>query len=288
MAPPFPQIEEADARGDVAALYDEVRATLRSTCVPDVFRALALHPAYTVPAWDGLKGNLASVDAEQLAGQVRIAVIDRLKPIVAERSLPSIAVERDARDEIRGVLEACFYVVPKAFVAATALREAWQGRPIGGRGGPPPRTVPRGAPASMPRLSLVDPAAADLRIRRLFDDATGRLGHPVVPSVYRALARWPAYLESVWEPLTDSALAAGHRDAASALVKITARGCRGLPIPFEFSRAMAARSVDGATLASIDSILSGFQPAMSDIMLQVARLLRDLDRGPGGRSSRRG
>src|SRR5262245_63649834 len=96
----------------------------------------------------------------------------------------------ETRGDIRAVLEAFFYVIPKAFVAVTALEEAWEGRPIRGRAGPPPRSVPRGAPSSMPSVRLVDHAADDARVRRVFDDAIGALGRPVVPSLYRALAGW--------------------------------------------------------------------------------------------------
>ena len=57
-------VEEGDAHGDIAAFYDDVRATIRSTFVPAVFRSLALHPAYVLPAWAALRANLASTEAE--------------------------------------------------------------------------------------------------------------------------------------------------------------------------------------------------------------------------------
>ena len=279
MAPTLPEIDEADARGDIAAFYDDVRATLRSTFVPTVFRALARYPGYIVPAWTTLRPNLASVDAEQLTGRLRVTVIDRLKPIVEGRPLPVVAIRPETRGEIRSVLEAFFYVVPKAFVAVTALDEAWEGRPIQGRVGPPPRTVPRGAPASMPRVPLVDPATDDARIRRIFDQVTTVLDRPVVPSLYRALARWPDYLESVWGPLSDATTVAGYREAAPALVEAAGRGCREWPLAFAFDRAAAARSLDDEAVASVASILSRFRRAMPEAMFEIARLLRDLDRG---------
>ena len=280
MAPTLPPIEEADAGGEIAAFYDDVRATMRSTFVPTVFRALARYPGYMLPAWTALKPNLASTDAEQLAGRLRVTVIERLKPIVEGRPLPAIAMRPETRGEIRGVLEAFFYVIPKAFVAVTALDEAWDGRSIRGRAGPPPRSVPRGAPSSMPPVPLVDHATDDARVRRVFDDAIGVLGRPVVPSLYRTLARWPEYLESVWEPLTQAAALAGYRDAAPALVEAAVHGCHELPLGLAFDRATAAPSLDGDALASIGSILSGFQRRMPETMFEIARLLRDLDGGP--------
>jgi hypothetical protein len=280
--PPLEQIEEADARGEIGAFYDDVRATIRSTFVPTVFRALAIHRAYVLPAWTALKPNLATTEAEQLAGRLRVTVVDRLKPIVEGRPRPMVAMPDESRHEIRAVLEAFFYVIPKAFVAVTALREAWEGRPIRGRTGSAPRTVPRGAPPSMPALPLLDQAADDPRIRRVFDDATGVLGRPAVPSLYRTLARWPGYLEAVWESVIDPATLAGYRAAVPALAEAAARGCHEWPLAFALDRATAARSLDAAALASVDAILSGFQRTMPETTFQIARLLRDLDRGPAG------
>jgi len=190
-----------------------------------------------------------------------------------------VAIRPETRGEIRAVLEAFFYLVPKAFVAVTALEEAWEGRAIRGRAGPPPRTVPRGAPPSMPRVPLVDPATDDPRLRRVFDQVIGVLERPVVPSLYRTLARWPDYLESVWEPLTDATAVAGYREAAPVLVEAASRGCREWPLAFAFDRATAARSLDDAAVASVASILSRFRRAMPETMFEIARLLRDLDRG---------
>jgi hypothetical protein len=276
------QTEEADARGEIGAFYDDFRATIRSTFVPTVFRALARHPAYVLPAWTALKPNLATTEAEQLAGRLRVTVVDRLKPIAKGRPLPAVSITDETRAEIRAVLETFFYVIPKAFVAVTSLREAWEGRPIRGRAGPPPRTVPRGAPPSMPSVPLLDQAADDPRIRRVFDAATSVLGRPAVPSLYRTLARWPEYLESVWESVIDAQALTGYRTAVPALVQAAARGCHELPLAFAFDRATAARSLDAVALASVDAILSGFQRTMPETTFQIARLLRDLDRGPTG------
>ena len=78
----LPTIEEAEATGEIAALYDDVRATMRSTFIPTVFRALAVHRAYLVPAWTMLRRNMATTTAETVAGGLRVACVDRLKLLV--------------------------------------------------------------------------------------------------------------------------------------------------------------------------------------------------------------
>ena len=273
----LPTVEEDEATGEIARLYDDVRATVRSTFVPTVFRALAVHPWYLVAAWKALKPNLSTVAAESVAGELRVACVDRLKALVGPPRPPAIALPEPARAEIRAVLETFFYVIPTFVVAVTALHEAWQGRPIAGHVSTGPlRTLPRGAPASMPSIALVSPDTQDARVRRIFESAALMLGRPEVPTLYRTLARWPDYLETVWESIADPGLLAGYRAAVPSLIQRVAAGCRGLPFPVSLDRAQVERSLDAEAASAIESILITYQRDMPETLLQIGRLLRDL------------
>jgi len=272
------QVEEREATGEIAALYDDFRATMRSSFVPTVIRALAVHPSYLVPAWAALRPNLETLEAEELAGRLRVACVDRLKESVGPARSPVVSLTDATRAEIRAVLETFFYVIPKALVMITALREAWEGRPLTGhaRAGQG-RTVPRGAPASMPAIPLLPPEPDDPRVRRIFEAALRMLGGAAVPSLYRTLGRWPDYLEAVWESVIDERVLAAYRAAAPRLVDDVARGGHALPFAFALDRATGARILDAAGVAAIDTILAAYPRAMPETLLQVARLLRDLD-----------
>lgn len=277
MAAPLIQVEEQDATGEIAALYDDFRATMRSSFVPTVIRALAAHPGYLVPAWTALRPNLEAMEAEQLAGRLRVACVERLKELVGPARSPGVSRANARRAEIRSVLETFFYVIPKTLVAVTALREAWEGRPIGGgaRAGQE-RKIPRGAPAAMPAISLLPLEPDDPRLRRIFDAAARAVGQPTVPSLYRALGRWPDYLEAVWESALDARVLARYRAAGPGLVADLARGCHALPFAFAFDRAVAGRALSPDGLAAVDAILTGYQRTMPEVLLQIARFLRDL------------
>jgi len=285
----LPTIEEAEATGEIAALYDDVRATMRSTFIPTVFRALAVHPAYLVPAWTMLRPNMATTTAETVAGGLRVACVDRLKLLVGAPRFPAAALLESERAEIRAVLETFFYVIPKFVAAVTALHEAWQGRPIPGRPpSGPARTLPRGAPSSMPSIPMVASDTPDPRVRRLFEAAATMLGRPEVPSLYRTLARWPHYLDAVWESIADPALLTGYRAAVPSLLGHVADGCRGFPFPVSLHRTGAARSLDPQAVSTIDAILATYQRDMPETLLQIARLLRDLQAPRDGQVPRSG
>ena len=278
----LPTIEEDEATGEIAQLYDDVRATVRSTFVPTVIRALAVHPWYLAAAWTALKPNLATVAAESVAGDLRVACVERLKLLVGAARPPAIALPEPARAEIRGVLETFFYVVPKFVVAVTALHEAWVGRPIPGRPTPPGRTLPRGAPASMPAVPLVPADTPDPRLRGIFQAVGLMLGRPEVPTLYRTLARWPDYLEAVWESIADARLLADYRAAVPSLIQGVATGCRRFPHAVALDRVQAERSLDADAVSAVETILVTYQRDMPETLLQIGRLLRDLQ-APHGR-----
>jgi hypothetical protein len=254
----LPEIDEGDASGDVAVLYEDVRATLRSTFVPRVMRALAVHPGYALAAWRALRGNLQTVDAEQLAGRLRVLCVDRLKSI-ASVPRPVVGIADELRAEIRPVLEALFYVVPKALIAVTALREAWEGRAITGRSGSPVRTIPRGAPPSMPPIPRVAAGA-------------GAAGS----GLERILGHWPEYWRAIADSLTDARTLAAYRAAAPGLVAAVAQGCHELPLAFSLDRATAARTLSADAVDAVEAILATCQTTTPETLWHVARLLRDL------------
>jgi len=273
----FSEVEETTATGPVAALYADLRATMRSTFVPTAFRALAFHSAYLIPAWTALRPNLASAEAETLAGRLRVTCVERLKEIVGRPRAPSVALDPVTHTDIRGVLETFFYVLPKFLLALIVLREAWEGRGLAGRvqiGSV--RTVPPGAPASMPAVRLLPLDSDDPRVRRLFQAASRMMGRPEVPSLYRALARWPDYLEAVWDSVAEARIVEAYRVTVPGLVEELVHGCRTLPFAFVLDRATVARSVEPDGLTAIDGLLATYQRDMAETVLQTARLLRDL------------
>jgi len=83
-------------------------------------------------------------------------------------------------------------------MAACVLAEALQGG-VGGvaRGPRGDQRVPRGVPQDMDPIELV-PEDADGTLSKLFRSIRTHLGLGLVPDDFRALARWPKYLELAW------------------------------------------------------------------------------------------
>jgi hypothetical protein len=244
------QIEEPDATGETAALYADIRATLRASFVPTVLRALAVHPAYLHPAWRALRTGLATMEAEAAARRLRLACSERLEcrpPADATAAGgDSAGLPPSAVAEIRAVLETFAHVIPRAFVLVTGLREAWEGRPLtGGTHAAPGVPIARGVPADMPPIPLLPREPADPRLRRIFAAAGTVLGRPAVPSLYRTLGRWPDYLERVWRGIADPDDLAWIRGELPAVTAAARRLSHVLPVSLTADRTSTEGAVGG-------------------------------------------
>lgn len=272
------QIEEAQASGAAAALYDDLRATLRSSFVPTVYRILAAYPAYFETAWARLRPNLATRGAERAADAIHRACVARIAALVPPDRGAMAALAPAVRCEIGGVLKTFVAVNPKNLLAVTALLEAWQGRPIAGdpRAGDR-RPIPAGVPDGMPPVPVLPQGADDPRVREIFGEAVAIMGGAAVPSIYRTLARWPDYLAAAWRSLADPVRVARLAQAVPALMAEATSLCHGLPFPFALDRATAAATLPARDVEAIEATLVRFQRGITVAMLQIACLLHDLE-----------
>ena len=71
----FPQIEQADAAGELAQIYDDMQSTLRFPEVPFAIRVMSQFPAFVPAAWQMLKPQISTLYAERGADLVRDASV---------------------------------------------------------------------------------------------------------------------------------------------------------------------------------------------------------------------
>jgi hypothetical protein len=71
----FPEVAQADARGNLAEIYDDIEFTLRVPWVPFAIRVMSLFPDFVPTAWQMVKPQISTVYAEKGADLVREASI---------------------------------------------------------------------------------------------------------------------------------------------------------------------------------------------------------------------
>ncbi len=271
------EIPERDARGDVAAIYADIRATLGVTMVNLVWRHLATRPAALPLCWGLVRplyaDGAAGVAAQRLRAALPWPPVARLVPgdLVAAGLVPA------TQATVRGLLAAYDHANPLNLLVLTALRVHLAGRSAGT--GAAPRgaaTTPAVAALDVPLLPAVAPQAMDAATRtRVFD--LNAFGGPdaapagVLATVLRQLAAWPGLLERMHariEPLMADGTATGLVEALRAAVG-------------HESMQLAARLPAGVSVAEAAPIAAMLGPFIDGTLLRMVALVPLLRRTLG-------
>ncbi|MDD9907539.1 MAG: hypothetical protein OXT06_28515 [Rhodospirillaceae bacterium] len=192
-ADPVPSIREADATGDIAALYDDIRATLGVPVVNLIWRHLAMFPGGLDWAWTALKPLYASgaITAEAAALRDGLAV-----PTLPGLTGPALSVAGLTPDDISQIdMILASYEQSNAMniIALGALAAYLDGT---GAAQASVSDVPLSAPpveGTMPPLLTLDEMSPDVRaLVEALNTVGGRA--EILASMYRHLANWPPYL----------------------------------------------------------------------------------------------
>ena len=245
-------VDEAQARGMVAAVYADIRATLGVSMVNLVWRHLATEPALLAWAWTSVRPLYADGHLERAAATLGASL--RLPPVrpLATAALATAGVDRHAQATIAALLSAYERANGCNLLALETLRRGHRHAP--GAGAPLPGVAPAHAGqlqvAPIPALVVREmPAALATMVHRL--NGFGAAGEPrLCATVYRQLAHWPgliALLVATLDPLATAGalqrLSAGTAAAAQRLAeplrpRLAALGAPPQPALFESACAL--------------------------------------------------
>lgn len=198
MPKPAAEISEDDAEGVVAEIYRDIRARLDVALVPLVYRQMAVTPSMLEWCWAVLSPLHESNAAIEM-GQRVLAVVEPspLQP-VTPAMLDALDLSAYAVSAIRDTLASFSRTNPSNLVSLGALHTLLEtdhahevetsalSAAVAIRS---QRTLP-------PLLPMLEPDALAPHVVALIRElsAVGIDADDVMPSVWRILARWPAYL----------------------------------------------------------------------------------------------
>ncbi len=195
-ADPVPSVREADATGEVAALYSDIRATLGVPVVNLIWRHLAIFPGGLQWAWESLKPVYASgaisAEAQALRNGLDIPVL----PGITASSLTASGLSEGDVDHISMILSAYERSNAMNIIALAALLARLEGT-----------DAPASSPASMPvNEATVAGAMPPLPTLDEMPDHIGSLVEAlnavgdrteILATMYRHLSNWPPYLSII-------------------------------------------------------------------------------------------
>jgi len=195
---PVPSIPEADATGEIAALYDDIRRSLGVSVVNLIWRNLAATPGALAWAWGAVKplyeqGAIQSEAQALRQGQVLPGV-----PVLPDAALRSVGVSKDDTATIRRIITAYDHSNALNILALMTMTGRLRGTAVDGSALATSRPEAPAAGTLPPILSLdtvaPETAALVMAINRL--GARGR--EHILVSMPRHLAYWPGFLAIYW------------------------------------------------------------------------------------------
>ncbi|TCZ53957.1 hypothetical protein [Roseicella aquatilis] len=261
----LPEIREAEAPPDIAALYAALREASGVPLVNLIYRHLATLPGVLPWVWQAIRPPLR--DGSLAGARERLAEAIPLPPV---RPLPTAALPPADRRDLMALVETYNRGNLTNLILLTALRRALEGAPAEPGPPPPRRPAPPGLPAPppIPRLADLPPELAGAVLA-----LAARHGGPgVVPSLYLHLAHWPgipaALPDWLGAALDPAAIAAG-RDSA---VRLALREADALRPGLDLRDAVPGDQRE-AVLGALGRFTRQVIPAMVPIGLALRRSL---------------
>ncbi len=215
----LPELPEAEATGEIAVIYAEIRRFSGVTYVSSLQRYLATLPGVLPWAWSALRPAMTSGTVPEAGWRLAADVpIPRL-PAVAQQTLHAWGVGPAELEIVRSIAANFHRVSPVNLVTGACLKRLLAEPAPTGSGfstdwdPPPPLPLMPGN---------VDPSQLPPDQRAtLFRFAIDVEGVPFIPALYRQLAHWPpllAWLADVLVPLqtAPATVAAGEAFRAAA------------------------------------------------------------------------
>lgn len=278
-------IDETQADRPTLEIYELVTRKVRIGRVPLLFRALAAEKALK-PCWQALRPAIRIRAFEEAADDLRAkaaaTAVDLGCPLI-ETQLEWAGYDVDEIDEIRGQVDIFHYVDAKLLMMASVLSQALAGG-VGGakEAARAMQRAPRGVPQDMDHIELVAEEANGL-LGKVFKSIRGHLGFGLVPDDFRALGRWPRYLELAWADARKRDEDPRTRTALEDLRAQADEAARQLPVRVEVPDAALREA--GADPDRIRSLLARFRKAMPGLVLDLALFKVQLDGAEAARES---
>jgi hypothetical protein len=213
------ELREADATGEIAAIYAEIRRLWAVPYVSSLQRHLATLPGWLEWTWAMLGPAFASGRPQTAAWAAAEGVAVPQLPPVSRDALRVWGVDAAGEAAIRATCASFVRVSPVNLVFAGLLRGLLLGERPGGGGLGSGWTPPAALGPLPPMVDVTALAPAERAV--LISLGTMAGGQPFVPGLYRMLASWPAFLAHVatvlGPHLHDAATVAARRRVLAAV-----------------------------------------------------------------------
>lgn len=273
MTQPLPEIGETDATGRIATLYADIRATQKLGLVNLIWRHLATQPDALEWVWGRLRpvyaNGIAADEANKLCAGLHIPRL----PQAPASALEALGLSAAARRDIRRLLATYNRGNSLNLVALSSLRLAADEQPSEIRSIELDTESPL---PPIPSISSLDEAVQAL-VYELNGIGTAGQTNPVIASLYRHLALWPAYLSFAWAQLAPLALDGTLKEIIAGLQDTTQPFARRAGRAIDSSISTPAEEVQQFANHAVEHFLTTAISRMVPIGLMLHRSLAETE-----------
>ncbi len=254
----------------MTAPVEEIRRALRLPYVPQSIARLAAVEGYLEFVWPQLASSVETAGFLGSARYMADMALDAVEDVETEgeSELPALlraSLSTADLDAIAEVVDLFHYAQPQLLLLLAACAEAWDRDAVGGQGRPEPRDVTdRERTHAAMRLELVEATQPPL------PEIAETLGLDDPPDLYRAVARWPVYLDAAWEELQHLGAYPDFRRRGRALYFYARAGARFLAQPLRANpAALRGAGLDDAAIEAAHEVLDAALPATATMMMHA-------------------
>ncbi len=196
----LPELLEADASGEIAEIYAEIRLCSGVPYVSTLQRYLATIPGVLQFGWTIIRPAMTSGAAPSAAWKAASDAAPPVFPELTASFLDDLEINTDSLQEIRNIAENFARVSPVNVITGALLEPIVKDKTLPSGNGLEESKVshPEMLPG-MPELPMMDQLSSKLR-NELDGLMVPIAGQPFLPALYRHYARWPkfaSYLSTV-------------------------------------------------------------------------------------------
>lgn len=282
-------LQEEDVSDAVRECFDEITASLGFALVNVIFRAFAKYPRFLRLQWDFLRSNALTQDffdkTEVIRRQAQLNIREHFTVGDHRAELRMRGSSDTTVKEIKAVLDFFLYCDPFLLLMASALQCSLADQPLPGK--PWAHLLPHYThPTRVQEVKLVELEDAPPNIHAVYRDIMKVTGAPFVASDYRALGRWPEYLELAWEEWQKKIPTPTYQREVKKLNELAVALALDLPFPFAINVGTLKQA--GFTPVQISDILATvdlFQGFVPGLITTIAAFKTGLEGGnqPGHR-----
>lgn len=270
-------VPEHQADAALTEVYQDLKATLAVPWVGVITQALAHYRPFFVEAWKRFQPSAQTYYFERHCDAIRLRAWEEMAGAFAikpqSQRLAALGYSDRELADIRATLDIFDYGNPKYLVLATAVKESLcRARRLGGRKGANRRDGMPRSPIYQtgPVPVMVEEHHALGGLQAVYEDIKATLELPFVNSDYKAMARWPSYLELAWGDLKPCIRTSEYQRVRQAIHEQALKTVDNLPHEYFMDQAAALEAgLSDQDASELVDVISLFQWLLSGLIINV-------------------